>query len=117
MNKNDLWEYTPDTVTAVEELESHVSISIYPNPSEGKFQLTIDNGQFTNAEIEIYNARGEKIKDIASLQAGSNVHCTFALPFREGGLAVDLSHQPAGVYFVRLATAEGHTASARVVKW
>jgi alpha-tubulin suppressor-like RCC1 family protein len=90
--------------SGLEEEVNEAGFSVYPNPSSGIFQLTVDNLQSANSRVEIYNVLGEKIKNIPL-----NV-------FREGGLAVDLSHQPAGVYFVRLATAEGHTASARVVK-
>jgi N-acetylneuraminic acid mutarotase len=100
---NDLWEYTPDTVTAVQELESEAGISIYPNPTSGIFQLAVGKVQLTNAEVEIYNVRGEKIKDIPRA------------PFLEGGLTVDLSHQPAGVYFVRVTAGNKTIATEKLV--
>jgi hypothetical protein len=105
----DRW--TPVQVTglcalAVEGIEEEVNeagFSIYPNPNSGIFQLTVDNLQSANSRVEIYNARGEKVKNIPL-----NV-------FREGGLAVDLSHQPAGVYFVRVTAGNKTIATEKLV--
>jgi hypothetical protein len=82
------------TELAVNELTNALDVFVFPNPSRGIF--TIESGKGIS-QIEIYNARGEKIKDIPRAS------------FREVGLAVDLSHQPAGIYFVRLAAARGQT--------
>ena len=44
-----------------ENPEIENGILIYPNPSNGIFQLTIDNVQFPKAEIEVYNMLGELV--------------------------------------------------------
>lgn len=66
------------------------SVSIYPNPSQGKFQLDLVDAQFTdNYTLEIYDARGQKIF------ASSQGH-------QQTSINVDLSTYPSGTYFIKL---------------
>lgn len=67
-----------------------VNISVYPNPSQGKFQVDVTEAQFTNSfTLEIYDARGQKI--IASTQGS-----------RQTSINVDLSAYPTGIYFIKI---------------
>lgn len=66
------------------------SISVYPNPSQGKFQVDLTNAQFTNDyALEIYDARGQKI--YSTLQNS-----------QQTSINLDLSDQPAGIYLLKL---------------
>lgn len=66
------------------------SISVYPNPSQGKFQVDLSDTQFTNDyTVEIYNTRGQKI-----FTSSQNIQQT--------SLNLDLSAHPAGIYFIKL---------------
>lgn len=63
------------------------NITIYPNPSNGKFMLKTD---LENYQIEIYNITGELI-DKKELSLTQNF---------------DISNEPAGVYFIKISTGE-----------
>jgi hypothetical protein len=62
-------------------------LKIYPNPTNG--QLTIDNGQLTMENIKIYDIMGRIVNNCQL----STVNCQ---------LKIDVSHLPAGVYFLRI---------------
>jgi hypothetical protein len=89
------------SVFSVDEAQNENGITVYPNPGNGIF--TISNFQYSITNVEVYNVYGEKIKNIP-----------LNPPSKKGD--IDLSSHPAGVYFIRLTTADGQTASARVVK-
>jgi alpha-glucosidase len=70
------------------------AITIYPNPTAGKFYLDgLENN--TTVEIRAYNTIGEQ------------VICTRSTANGENGTAVELRNQPAGVYFIHIITANG----------
>jgi hypothetical protein len=49
--------YIPDTVTAISETGKDYSLNIYPNPSEGKFTVSLPN-EISKAELKIYDVTG-----------------------------------------------------------
>jgi len=66
-------------------------ISVYPNPSQGKFQVDIVDSQFTNEfSLEIYDIKGQKIYATTQKSQQTSVN-------------LDLSEYPAGIYFIRLS--------------
>jgi len=65
--------------------ESNFNISIYPNPSNGIFKI---EGFDDEATVMIFNAFGEEVRKFEKLLPGD----------------IDLSDQPAGVYFIRINT-------------
>ncbi|MDP1728505.1 MAG: T9SS type A sorting domain-containing protein [Bacteroidota bacterium] len=67
-------------------LDKH-NFSAYPNPSNGIFQLTFDNMQSSNGELEIYNVSGEKV-----YTASNN----------NRQMQIDLSALAKGIYFVKV---------------
>ena len=62
------------------------SVSVYPNPSNGKFQVSCPKSQVST--LEIFNVMGEKF--YSSTQS-----------------EIDISSQPNGIYFLRGKTSEG----------
>jgi len=91
---NSYWEYC-DTCsgTEVSEINLENLISVYPNPTQGKFNVQMSG--FENVKInsiKIYSAEGECIHQ--QISTSSN-------------LQIDLSSAPSGVYFVQLKTNKG----------
>ena len=74
-------------------------VTIYPNPTSGKFQLAIGNKQQVSApaglavgkeyKIEIHNVLGEKV---------------YSSTINDEQLTINLSSQPSGVYFLKVQT-------------
>jgi len=78
-------------------------ITIYPNPTTGELRIT--NYELRdNSTIEVYDVLGRKQK--AEGKFPSNL---------EGSGEVDISHLPAGIYFLRITTDYGVTTK-KVVK-
>lgn len=76
-------------VSSEELMLSGSGLQVYPNPNNGKFELQITD-KFQIGNIEIYNLMGEKIYYSTSLSSGGQEW------------AIDLSNQPAGLYFFYL---------------
>ena len=65
-------------------------VSVYPNPTKGKFQLKITDSQFANNfNLEIYDVRGERVYVASNLKQQTLTN-------------FDLSDFPKGMYFVKL---------------
>ncbi len=64
-------------------------VTVFPNPSEGKFQLAINNEQLASGAIKIYNVLGESIGNWQGAMGKKEI-------------AVDLTAQPKGVYFMKI---------------
>ncbi len=85
-----------DLSLGINELPATYSgILLFPNPSNGLFQLGIRNSQLgINGTVEVYNMLGEKIY---SKQWTMN----------NGQLTIDLSSQSAGIYLYRVTSTSG----------
>lgn len=71
--------------SSVNELEEDDAISLYPNPSNGIFQVKNEKSETMN--FEVYNALGENV---------------YSTKINEGNTEVDLSTESNGVYFYQL---------------
>ena len=80
-------------ITAVEESESHVFV--YPNPSNGTFNLNLGGGQW---KVEVYDITGRKVYE-------NRV---------DGRSVIDLGEFHKGMYFLK-ATGESRGMTAKVV--
>lgn len=85
-------------VVGVQDINSIVDISVFPNPSNGLFNVT--SSSIRSADVVVYNSLGS----VVSVQ-----HIT------GGNLAVDLTDQPAGVYLLQVKTS-AQTATTRIIK-
>jgi hypothetical protein len=73
---------------SVDENEKNVRIQIYPNPSNGLYFIEFsEDVEKEDLTVEIYNVLGSIV-----YRGKTSVHLT----------SVDLSHQPKGVYFIKI---------------
>lgn len=79
------------TNTEIENIENIAGINIFPNPSNGKFGIEMNNQQLAAdlMNLEIYNSLGEKIYQVAIQTPESTI---------------DISNQPSGIYFLNIKT-------------
>jgi plastocyanin len=78
------------SVTGIEETAMLANISIYPNPTNGKFNLEFNNADIPSEKdcnLEIYNINGQKIYQTPVLYPTSEF---------------DLSTQSNGIYFIKI---------------
>ncbi len=73
--------------TNIEESLFNNTIAVYPNPSNGIFQLTFDNMQLINGALEILNALGERVYITSNIKSQ---------------MQIDLSALSKGIYFVKI---------------
>ncbi len=69
-------------------------IQIFPNPSSGNINLNVQIKNGTNFSYEIYNLVGEKLVAESNLTSVSNYR------------SINLSAQPAGIYFAKITSGE-----------
>ena len=68
-------------------------LQIYPNPTTG--ELTIDNGQLTINNVEVFDIYGRKLNN-------------YQLSIVNSQLKINISHLPAGIYFIKVYTELPH---------
>lgn len=79
----------------INEASNNSNISIYPNPSNGKFAVSIRNYQLgIRDQVEIYNTLGERIY----FDSFNTQNSTFS---------IDISSQPPGLYLCRVIDSKG----------
>ncbi|MBN4062010.1 T9SS type A sorting domain-containing protein [Bacteroidales bacterium AH-315-I05] len=78
------------TTVGVEEKLAVDAISIYPNPTNGEFEIRSSKYEAENASLFVYNILGEIVYEKHEIQNSK--------------LKVDLSDKEAGVYFIMLKT-------------
>ncbi len=86
------------STTSVQNIVNNYDVKVYPNPSNGKFTMLVDNGQLTmgneKLQVAVYNMLGEQVYSEVS-----TVHSQ---------LSIDLGTKAAGVYFYRVMTESGN---------
>jgi hypothetical protein len=92
VKESDFSNESCTSINSIVEFDSKVNI--YPNPATG--ELTIDNGQLTIVNVEVFDIYGRKC------------HLINSPPFMEArqpkadGVVLDISHLPAGLYFIKI---------------
>ncbi len=77
-----------DIPSNVQKLAANASVSIYPNPGNGRFEISLNDLAFSyQNDLQIYNAAGQLLHHSIMKNAKQQV---------------DLSNQPAGIYFLRM---------------
>ena len=100
----DIFVVKLDGITGItESLTKAKRIEIYPNPNNGKFTLSFNHSTIQPFNhLTIYNMLGEMVYQSSDIGHQSSVN-------------IDLSRQPAGIYFVQLITNE-ETTTKKIVK-
>jgi hypothetical protein len=89
------YRYTPDNITAIDQLANHPQLSFFPNPADQQLNLRyfLPNTSST-IQVRIHNIKGEQFlqQDMKSSAKGE--------------LSLDLSKLAAGQYFCTLSCGE-----------
>ena len=101
LGQTDLTEWTLVPL-GVPEQDSNNALLLYPNPTTGK--LTITNYELRITGIEVFDVYGRKQKAENRKQKA------------ESEIGIDISHLPAGVYFVKVST-ENQTITKKISKY
>ena len=92
--------------TSTDDLPGDVfkEVSVFPNPSEGIFNLRAELNELHNVQLEIFNFNGERIqyKELDQLDA-----------IREN---ISLSNFPDGLYFLVIRLENGTFLSRKLIK-
>jgi hypothetical protein len=98
---NDYWVVKLAPYVGIEENDLYSEINIYPNPVTNEFR--IQNSELKIEKIEIYDVVGQQV----FLQSQtSNLK----------PLTINVSSLPSGIYFVKVADAEGNSGTQKFVK-
>lgn len=87
------------TSVGIKEVHN-TSFHVFPNPNAGKFTITTSE-QMVNAAINVYNVIGQ---------------CVCKATFTGNRVAIDISGQPAGMYYVQYISQQGNTTQKIVVR-
>ena len=93
------------SVTGIATLNNEASIEIYPNPTNGNFQISFIAGEEDNASINIINEHGQHIYN-GSIQPMKNRYTS----------TIDLSKESKGVYFIEIITGDKKSIQKIVLK-
>lgn len=88
------------TSVGVSEINSGIQISIYPNPSNGSFNI-FTSEQIKNGSIEVYNTIGELILSQKTINQQNTI---------------DIKNQASGLYFVKVISDGEVIGMKKVVK-
>ncbi|MEL7339207.1 MAG: choice-of-anchor J domain-containing protein, partial [Bacteroidota bacterium] len=90
------------STTAIEDFAA-ASLKLFPNPTEGQFSLH-NTGTSRNAEIEVLNLQGQTI------------YCTESYLSSNQQLEIDLGDVPAGIYMVKIKSANRVAVDRLIVR-
>lgn len=97
---NDLWEYTPDTTTSINEVDnSRISMEIFPNPFFNI--INISTKCYETFEIVLYNSSLDKILQQKFINS----------------VSLNTEQLVAGVYIYELCNKNGFSKKGKVVKY
>ena len=80
-----------------------ISMGVYPNPSQGEFNLYIENGKQTNYTVTVSDLMGKTISSQTISVSGND------------NSIIDLRQQPAGIYFLNV-TGEGAQKVMKLIR-
>lgn len=88
-----------------EEEAANYNLSVYPNPSNGQFNLTLDNFTGNDISIEVYNELGAVVYNEAVTDMGTDGYMERQL---------DLSDLSEGMYFIKVIS-DNQSATKRII--
>ncbi|MCB9185755.1 MAG: HYR domain-containing protein [Flavobacteriales bacterium] len=93
------------TFTGVDDVESLLRFDLYPNPSDGLFNLNVEFDRSTDVSMIVHDALGREVKLLGSI--------TNTRGFKR---QLDIRNMGAGVYYLNLNTTEGTIIKRLIVK-
>ena len=91
-----------DTATSILDQELAWMVSVYPNPTTDRVNVILPSENYSEFEINIYNALGARIAGYLRIQ--------------ENELSINLSNFETGVYFLEVKTESSKTVKKIVKK-
>ena len=89
---------TPPLSIGVDAVSENLNVSVYPNPTSGMLEISCRNKKI---RMEIFSAIG---KNVLSTSVFNTRH------------VIDISSQPAGIYFLKLISYDGWETIKKIVK-
>jgi hypothetical protein len=86
----------------VNEFNLDAAVNVFPNPTNGKLNISYKLNNANPVSIEVYNATGVKVAEVRDAATGI------------GTSTVDLAGVSEGIYLVRLSN-NGQTTTQKVV--
>jgi len=74
--------------------EASIEINVYPNPSDGRFQLSFDYDGKEKVNAKVYDITGKLVEDITESLVINDTTIT---------AQVELEHPSSGIYFIRIS--------------
>ncbi|HLG36472.1 MAG TPA: T9SS type A sorting domain-containing protein [Bacteroidia bacterium] len=87
----------PPVATTVDVIANSISVSVYPNPTDGIF--SVRSGEMLS-HIEIMNVLGEKI---------------FSIPVSNFKSEINITTQPSGIYFMKIVYQDGRVVVRKII--
>lgn len=84
----ELWWLSPSGVGITEPMSNNTGLLVYPNPSNGKFQISVSPSGTEPVQLKITDILGKEVH-IENIPAGSNTD------------VLDLNYLPNGIYMLR----------------
>jgi pimeloyl-ACP methyl ester carboxylesterase len=88
------------TTTDINQIKAISNVKLAPNPTQGLLTITLEKNE--NVSVEIYDALGRKTESV------------FAVDAKE--IAIDVSKQDKGIYFMLIKNAAGETKTVKFIK-
>lgn len=96
-----IWRRPLSEMIGIKEIESKISIGLYPNPATDQITIRLQDIQdLSNSLLSVYNIQGQML-----LQ--QSIH--------EQQTEINISHLPQGIYFVKIRLADGAVAEKKFV--
>jgi hypothetical protein len=89
---------TPPATISVDKVEGNSFVSVHPNPTNGRLEIT---GNDKKTRVEIFTTVGEKLLSTTDFNSRH---------------VIDLTPQPAGIYFLKLISDDGWEMVKKIVR-
>lgn len=90
------FEVLVQNCTGISDSDFGTAFTVYPNPGDGNFNLTVNQDFDTSTEISIINLLGTKVYSRTNGQISSGTNISF-----------NLTDQPEGIYYLKIKTDTG----------
>lgn len=95
--------YVKNCAANINNIAEYGAVEIYPNPSNGRFIIDLQNMNGRMADIKCYNSIGQLISNMS-----------VPVVNKTAKTSIDISGQPAGIYQIRITTEDGSITTRKV---